>query len=369
MKAVGIILAGTKKSRLEVLASHRNSAAMPVGGSYRVIDFALTNFSYSGVKTIALISQYNTRSLADHVSSSKWWNLGRKNSGIYLFTPDMLNSDTLSFKGTADAIYQNIEFLKKSSEKYVIISPSDHIMRIDYREVLKYHVEKKADITVVYKNMPEIDARNYGTLELDEQYRLTDFEEKPLEPQTTNISLGIYVIARELLIKLLEDLANEGRTSIADDIITRYRKKLRIYGYKFEGYWQALKDIDSLYATNLDFLNPDMRDEIFEKYSYVLTKAKDDPPVKYSQGCNVKNSILNGGDVINGTVHDSVLSRKVFIGEGSYIKNAIIMEGCTIGKGTVVENAILDKSVTIGDGKQIIGTPDNIKVIPKGQII
>lgn len=369
MKAIGIILAGSKKGGLEILTSHRNNAAMPIGGAYKVIDFNLTNMSESGIKSVAVISQYNTRSLTEHMSSSKWWNLGRKNSGISIFTPDMLNSDTFSFKGTADAIYQNLEFLRKNKEQYVVIAPSDHVLRINYKDVIKYHIEKNSDITILYKDTKDVDASNYGVMELDYENRVMNFEEKPLEPQSSNISLGTYIIERNLLIKLVEEIVNEGRNSIVDDIIIRYRKRLKIYGYKFEGYWKALNDIKNLYQTNMDFLNPKIKYEIFEEKSYVYTKAKDDPPVKYSRGCSVKNSILNGGDIVNGFVENSVLSRKVFIGEGAVVKNSVIMEGCTIGRDTVVENAILDKNVLVRSGQKVIGSPEKIMVVGKSTIV
>ncbi|OON94310.1 MAG: glucose-1-phosphate adenylyltransferase subunit GlgD [Candidatus Epulonipiscioides saccharophilum] len=369
MRAIGIILAGSKKDGLGVLASHRNNAAMPIGGAYKVIDFTLTNMSESGIKSVAVISQYNTRSLSDHISSSKWWNFGRKNSGIFLFTPDMLNADSFSFKGTADAIYQNLHFLKKSTEPYVVVTPADHVLRIDYRDVIQYHIDQQADISVVYQEYHNADLSNYGVMELDENRRLLNFEEKPLEPQSNNISLGIYVFERKLLIALLEEIANDGRYSIVDDIIIRYRKRLKIYGYKFNGYWKTLKNIKALYETNMDFLNPQIKYEIFEEKSYVYTKAKDDPPVKYSRECSVRNSILNGGDIINGNVENSVLSRKVFVGEGAYIRNSVIMEGCTIGRDAIVENAILDKNVLVSSGQRVIGALDDIKVIGKDHIV
>ncbi len=368
MRAVGIILAGAKRSSMGVLTNHRNNSAMPVGGAYRTIDFPLTNMSQSGVKKVAVISQHSTRSLADHISSSKWWNFGRKNSGIFLFTPDMGNADNFTFKGTADAIYQNIQFLQRSQEPYVVICPGEQIMRVDYSKVIKYHMEKGADITMMYTDLRDYNIQEYGVMTLDEDKRLLEFEEKPLEAQSSIISLGVYVIGRQLLIQLLEELHKEGRHNLVADIIVRYRKKLKIYGYEFNGYWKSIKDVNALYQANMDFLDTTTRKEIFQN-GYVYTKSKDDPPVKYSLGCEVNNSILNGGDIINGVVTNSVLSRKVFIGEGAIVRNSIIMEGCTIGKGAVIENAILDKAVYVGDGQKIIGDPNDIKVLGKNAIV
>ncbi|OON97529.1 MAG: glucose-1-phosphate adenylyltransferase subunit GlgD [Epulopiscium sp. Nele67-Bin005] len=369
MKAVGIILAGGKKSSMGDLASHRNVAAMPVGGAYRAVDFTLSNFSHSGIKKVALITQFNTRSLFDHISSSKWWNFGRKTSGLYIFTPHMLNSDSLSFRGTADSIFQNIAFLKKSNEPYVVITSAEQVVSIDYTDVIKYHEEKGSDITMVCKDLGEADVRDYGVVSLDHNSRMLEFEEKPLFPQQSTISLGTYVIGRQLLIDLLEEVHCEGRFDFVLDILVRYRKKLVVNAYMFEGYWRTIKDVPEFYKLNMDFLNADVRNEIFEANGPVYTKPKDDPPVKYSSTCHVTNSILNGGDIINGTVENSVIFRDVFVGEGAIVKNSVIMEGCTIGNGAVVENMILDKVVSVGEGQQLIGDPENIGVIAKRSIV
>ncbi|MGL4362848.1 MAG: glucose-1-phosphate adenylyltransferase subunit GlgD [Cellulosilyticaceae bacterium] len=368
MKAVGIILAGGKRNTLGELTAKRNVAAVPVCGTYRAIDFALSNLSNSGVKKVAIISQHNTRSLTDHISSSKWWGFGRKKTGLYLFTPHMINTETFSFKGTADAIYQNIEFLKKSNEPYVVLVSGDQITKMDFSDIIKYHEEKNADITVVCKDV-EYDVKDYGVIGLDENNKMTDFEEKPLEPQHKTVSLGAYVIGRELLIKLIEELELEGRHSFVNDIIIRYRRKLNIYGYKFEGYWSTIKDISSFYKINMDCLNPEIRKMLFNTYPYIYTKAKDEPPAKFNDSAKVSNSIISGGDIINGTVESSVLFRKVFVGENAIIKNSIIMEGCMIGRGAIIENAILDKSVYISEGQRIIGNPEKLAVVSKNSIL
>lgn len=369
MKAIGIILAGGKRNALGELTNKRNLAAMPVGGSYRAIDFAMSNLSNSGIKKVAIIGQHNTRSLSDHISSSKWWDFGRKKTGLFLLTPHMNSTETLDFKGTADAIYQNLEFLKKSNQPYVVIVSGEQIYKIDFNKVIKYHEEKESDITIVCKDMKHYDLQDYGVMGLNDQNKMIDFEEKPLDAQHTTASLGMYVIGRELLIHLLEELESEGRYSIVNDIIVRYRRKLRIYGYKFDGYWQTLKDIHSFYQVNMDFLNPEIRNMLFNTYPYIATKAKDEPPSKFNGNANIANSIISGGDIINGTVEKSVLFRRVFVGEDAVIRNSIIMEGCTIGRGAVIENAILDKQVYVSEGQRIIGSRNNIMVVQKRSIV
>lgn len=369
MKALGIVLAGGKRNTLGDLTAQRNVAAVPVGGTYRAMDFVLSNLSNSGIKKVAIIAQHNTRSLTDHISSSKWWGFGRKKTGLYMFTPHMINSETFSFKGTADAIYQNIDFLKKSNEPYVVIVSGEQISKIDFSKVIKYHEEKHADITIMCKDFMGADVRDYGVIGLDENNKMLDFEEKPLDPQHSTVSLGIYVIGRELLIHLLEELESEGRYSFVNDIIVRYRRKLNICGYLYEGYWKTIKDIETFYQINMDFLNPEIRTMLFNTYPHIYTKAKDEPPAKFNDHANTSNSIISGGDIINGTVEKSVLFRKVFVGENAVIKNSIIMEGCTIGRGAVIENAILDKQVYVSDGQRIIGNPNNIMVVSKRSIV
>ncbi len=369
MRAIGIILAGGKRNSLGVLTKQRNAAAMPIGGSYRAIDFALSNLSNSGIKKVAVISQYSARSLADHVGSSKWWDFGRKKTGLFLFTPTMLNQETYGFKGTADCIFQNIDFLKKSNEPYVVITSGEQIYKMDYEKMIKYHEQRNADITIAYKDMNTYSVEDYGVIGLDEDKQMIDFEEKPLNPQYTTVSLGIYVMSRELLIKLLEQLEVEGRYNFVNDIIIRYRKKLKIYGYHFEGYWRRIRDINEFYHINMDFLTPEVRNLFFNTYPYIYTKAKDEPPTKFNTQPKVVNSIVSGGDIINGQVENSVLFRKVFIGEGTKVKDSIIMEGATIGKGCIIENAILDKQVFVSDGQKVIGTKDNIILLEKRNIV
>jgi glucose-1-phosphate adenylyltransferase len=369
MKAVGIVLAGGKRSGLGVLSDKRNLAAIPVGGCYRAIDFSLSNMSNSGIKKVAVIAQHNTRSLMDHLSSSKWWDFGRKSAGLFLLTPHMFNAETFNFKGTADAMYQNIGFLKKSNDPYVVIVSGEQIMHIDFNQLIKYHEQKGADITICCKEMEHTQLQEYGVVGLDENNQIIDFEEKPLEPQFSTASLGIYVIGREMLIHLLTELEKEGRYDFVNDLIIRYRRKLKIYGYLFEGYWKTIKNTKSFYDVNMDFLKPETRNLFFNTFPYIATKAKDEPPAKFNETAKVVNSIISSGDIISGTVENSVLFRKVFVAEDAVIRNAVVLEGATISKGAIVENAILDKGVYISEGKHIKGNEKESLIIAKGSII
>ena len=260
MKAVGIILAGGNNNRMGELSRKRAIPAMPVGGSFRCIDFVLSNMSNSHVQTVAVLTQYNSRSLNEHLSSSKWWDFGRKQGGLYLFTPTVTAENSDWYRGTADAMYQNISFLKKRHEPYVIITSGDCVYKIDYNKVLEYHIEKKADITVVCKDMaPDVDVSRFGVVRMNEDSRIVEFEEKPMVSQSNTISTGIYIVRRRQLIEMLERSAEEGRWDFVTDILIRYKNMKRIYGYKMKEYWSNIATVESYYQTNMDFLKPEVR--------------------------------------------------------------------------------------------------------------
>ena len=225
MRAIGIILAGGNNHRMRELSQKRAIAAMPVAGSYRSIDFALSNMSNSHVQKVAVLTQYNSRSLNEHLSSSKWWDFGRKQGGLYLFTPTLTMDNNYWYRGTADALYQNLDWLKQSHEPYVVIASGDGIYKMDYGKVLEYHIDKKADITVVCKEMPAGEnVDRYGVLKMNEESRIEEFEEKPIVANSNTISCGIYVIRRRQLIELIEKAAEEGQHDFVKDILIRYKE-------------------------------------------------------------------------------------------------------------------------------------------------
>lgn len=371
MRAVGIILAGGNNDQMGALTEKRASSAVPVGSCYRALDFSLSSMSNSGIGKVAVITQYNSRSLHDHLSSSKWWDMGRKQGGLFIFTPYLTHDNTFWFRGTADSIYQNITYLKRSNEPYVVLSSGNSVYKLDYNDIIAYHERKNADVTIAYQQAPDgMDLRQYGVMEVGEAERVTDFEEKPLEPQSDLVSLGIYVISRTLLIKLLEAINAESRYDLVRDVIMRYRKRLRIYGYRYNGYWRTLNTVKTYYDCNMDFLNRDVRILFTKQLPYINTKPKDEPPAKYNIGANVTDCLVGSGAILNGYANHSVMFRKVYTGENSSVTNSIVMEGCIIGNNCVVENAILDKEVVLSDGRQVIGqNKDEPVIIPKGTVL
>lgn len=257
MRAIGIILAGGNNHRMRELSSKRAIAAMPVAGSYRSIDFSLSNMSNSHVQKVAVLTQYNSRSLNEHLSSSKWWDFGRKQGGLYIFTPTVTADNNFWYRGTADSIYQNLDWLKQSHEPYVVIASGDGVYKMDYNKVLEYHIDKKSDITVVCKEMPEgTDMSRFGVVKADEDGRVIDMEEKPMATDCTMVSCGIYIIRRRQLIELIEKCAQEDRYDFVRDILIRYKNVKKIYAYKIESYWNSIASVEAYYETNMDFLKP-----------------------------------------------------------------------------------------------------------------
>ena len=365
MRAIGIILAGGGSNRMGDLSAKRAVAAMPIVGSYRAIDFTLSNMTNSHIQKVAVYTQYNSRSLNEHLNSSKWWDFGRKQGGLYLFTPTITATNSYWYQGTADALYQNINFLKSAHEPYVVIASGDGVYKLDYNKVLEEHIATGADITVVCKDISpdEDDINRFGVLKLADDGRVISLEEKPLVAESNTASIGVYVVRRRQLIELLEACAAEGRKDFVSDILVRYKNVKKIYAYKLESYWRNIGTIDSYYKTNMDFLKKDIRDYFFREHPDVFSKVEDLPPAKYNKDAVVSNSLIASGSIINGTVEDSILFKKVYIGNNCVIKNSIILNDVHIGDNCYIENCIVESRDTLRANTVHTGDPDQIKVI------
>ncbi len=365
MRAIGVILAGGNSNRMGELSAKRAVAAMPVMGSYRAIDFSLSNMTNSRIQKVAVITQYNSRSLNEHLNSSKWWDFGRKQGGLYVFTPTITSTNSYWYQGTADALYQNISFLKDSHEPYVVVASGDGVYKLDYNKVLEEHIKKGADITVVVRKMDpsEDDISRFGIVKCNEEMQIVDFEEKPLVASSSTASIGVYVIRRRQLIELLEACAKEGRTDFVRDILIRYKGVKKIFAYKMDSYWRNIGTIDSYYRTNMDFLKKDIRDYFFREHPDVYSKVDDLPPAKYNGGAVVNNSLIASGCIVEGTVENSVLFKKVYVGNNCVIRNSIILNDVHIGDNSVIENCIVESRDTLRAGTVHKADPGQIKVV------
>ena len=278
--------------------------------------------------------------------------LRKEAGGLYVFTPTITADNGYWYRGTADAICQNLDFLKKCHEPYVIITSGDAVYKMDYNKVLEYHIEKKADVTVVCKR------RNPK----DETMRIEEFEEKPMLASSDMISTGIYIIRRRLLIDLIEHCAEEERHDFVTDILIRYKKLKRMYAYEIKDYWSNISTVEAYYETNMDFLKPEVRNYFFKEDPEVYSKVSDLPPAKYNPGSIVKNSLVASGSIINGTVENSVLFKKTFVGNNCVIKNSVILNDVYLGDNTYIENCIVESRDTIRANTRHVGA-NGVKVV------
>jgi len=356
VRAIGIVLAGGNNHRMKELSQKRAICAMPMAGSYRSIDFTLSNMSNSHINKVAVFTQYNAKSLNEHLSSSKWWDFGRKQGGLFVLPPAVTADNSNWYRGTADAIYQNLDFLRNSHEPYVVIASGDGIYKMDYSKVLEYHIEKKADITVVCRQMePDISVERFGAIRMNHDCRIEEFEEKPLMAKGNLVSCGIYIIRRRQLIEMIEKCAQEDRYDFVRDILIRYKDMKRIYGYEMKEYWRNIASVEDYFKTNMDFLKPEVRNYFFKQYPDVYTKVDDLPPAKYNVGSAVKNSLISSGCINNGVVENSVIFKKSYIGNNCVIKNSIILNDVYIGDNSYIENCIVESHDTIRENSRFVG--------------
>ncbi len=346
MRALGIILAGGNNSMMRELSNKRAIAAMPILGSFRAIDFALSSMTNSNIDKVVVLPQYNARSLNEHLNSSKWWNFGRKHGGLFVFTPTITTGNSWWYRGTADAIYQNLDWLKECHEPYVVIASGDGVYKMDYAKMLEYHISKSADITIACTDY-QGDPRRFGVLKTNADGRIISFEEKPMVTNSNLVSMGIYIIRRRLLIELIEQSAFEGRYDLVKDILIRYMNMKRLYGYKVNSYWENISTVESFYKANMDFLKTDIRNYFLKESPHIHSKIMDMPPAKYNPGSRVTNSLVSSGSIINGEVRNSVVFRNVFIGKNCIIKDSVILSDVYIGDNSHIENCVVESGGTI----------------------
>ncbi|MBQ4424554.1 MAG: glucose-1-phosphate adenylyltransferase subunit GlgD [Lachnospiraceae bacterium] len=366
MKAVGLILAGGNSAHMKELTSKRAVAAMPLAGTYRSIDFTLSNMTNSGINTVAVISQYSSRSLNAHLSSSKWWDFGRKQGGLYLLNPTITPDNGSWYLGTADALAQNLEFLKERHEPYVVIASGDGVYKLDYNKVVEQHTRTGAEVTVVCKELAQADAKRFGVLEVNDEGRITAWSEKEDgEPKegSSIVNCGIYVARRRHLIQILEECKLNERYDLVRDILIRHLDTKRIMAYLMDGYWTNINSVESYFACNQDLLDPALRHYFFQEEPLIYTKVDDFPPAKLNSNACMVNSLVAGGSIINGTVEDSVLFKKVYVGDGSTVKNCILLDDAYVGDNVTLENCIVEKHTKIADGTQEKGSRGEIKIL------
>ena len=369
MKITGIILAGGNSDSMGALTRKRAVAAIPVGGGYRAIDFALSSMVNSGMSRVEVITQYSSRSLNYHLNSGSWWGFGRKHGGLFVSNPTITADSSEWYRGTADSLFQNFNYLKESHEPYVAIAGGDGIYQLDYEKVLDFHEKKGGDVTVVCKELPAgSDTSRFGVVKVDGEGRLTGFDEKTGSLAGSTVSCGIYLMRRRLLMSLLQEAAEQEKYNLVTDILMPLVAEGRAYAYMHEGYWNSISAKEPYYACNMDFLKPAVRREFGNPDFPLLTKVDDVPPAKYMPEADVKDALVAGGAVLSGEVKHSVVFTGASVGEGSSVTDSLLLPDVEVGRNCVIRYCIIDSRVKIPDGRSFIGEPDNIKIVTKADI-
>lgn len=370
--ALGLILTGENDLRLKDLTQSRSVAALPMWGRYRMIDFLLSNMVNSGVRNIGLITQKNYHSLMDHLGSGKEWDLNRKRDGLLILPPFVTKDNVGVYKGTVDAIKSVMGYLRRSTQKYVIFSNSHTVFKIDFTEAMQAHIDTGADITVLYHEPGEMDRRDCmetAYIDTAEDGRVVGMEYAPAHPKSNKAMLDVWIMEKSLLQYLVEEAVVYGNYAFVQGVLMPKLQELHIYGFEHEGYVACIDSVQSYYRHNMALLDPVLREEFFYENGRIYTKIKDEVPAYYSHGCNVKNSMVADGCVVEGTVENSILFRGVRVGKNAVVKNSVVMQGTEIQDGAQIEHVILDKGCFVKRDVRMIGQPSYPIVIAKNAVV
>lgn len=364
----GIILAQDRCDAMRELTNDRTVASVPFGGRYRLIDFALSNLVNAGVRDVGVVTKSNYYSLMDHVGSGKEWDLNRKKGGLSILPPSVgtMPGGFQPNAGKIEALHGIINYIRNCGSKYIIVTDANIVANIDFNEMLEYHIEKHAYMTVLYQKdvFEQNRFRDNTFLQINNDGRITDVAINQTIQLHSNMLLGTFIIERELLDFLISQCAAHNRLSFERDIIQDMCNDLDIYAYSYEGYVEKIDSVDTFRKTNMDLLDPSVRNELFRNGA-ILTKVRDEVPTYYGERSYVENSLIADGCIIKGRVENSVIFRSVIVEENAVVKNSIIMQDGKILRGALVEHCITDKMVTVGENKTIVGAESYPVVLAK----
>jgi len=330
-----------------VLAEKRAKPAVPFGGKYRIIDFTLSNCVNSGISQVAVIPQYNPRSLARHIGVGKPWDLDRVVGGIALLSPFVsTNGDMHWYRGTAEAVYHNLIFIQDSRVEEVLILSGDHVYVMHYEQMIEFHRRQGADVTLAVTEVPLAEANRFGIVAL-ENNRVVAFKEKPSQPKSNLASMGIYIFNKDILFKVLEDAHRRGLQDFGSQIIPDVIRKYKAYGHEYQGYWRDVGTIEAYWQSNMDLIIDLPPFNLYEPGSQVRTPSVDMPPVKLGPKAQVGRSLLSNGCIVNGSVFSSVLSPHVYVEAGAQVIDSIVFDDTIIAKDSVINRSIIDKECYI----------------------
>ena len=347
-RTMALILAGGEGERLSILSSVRAKPAVPFGGKYRIIDFSLSNCVNSDIDDVLVLTQYNPRSLNDHIGLGRPWDLDRNNRGVRLLQPYIERGRVAEwYRGTADAVLRNLNVVERADADTILILAGDHIYKMDYQPFVQAHRRHRADVTIAVRRVPLADASRMGILALDDADRITEWQEKPKQPKSDLASMGVYVFSKRALRRWLD----ESRTDFGANVIPAMLEGgARVFGYRFTGYWQDVGTIQSYWEANMALLDDLPELDLYDKEWLIHTRSEERAPAKIGPTAQVHRSLISHGCIIDGTVVNSVLSPGVRVDVGAVIRDSIVMFDSTIRAGAVIDRAILDKEVVVGQG-------------------
>ncbi len=360
MKVFTVILAGGEGSRLSILAEKRAKPAMPFAGKYRIIDFVLSNCANSDLFNIAVLTQYRPHSLIEHIGTGRPWDLDRNRGGARIWQPYRGRGDQDWYRGTADALYQNRNFIRSERCDTLLVLSGDHIYKQDYRRMLRQHWDTGADLTVAVREVPAEEAHRFGIMKTDSQNRIVEFYEKPREFQGTLASMGIYVFNTDYLIEMLEEDARreDSDHDFGKNVIPAMVQEANVYAYPFSGYWVDVGTIPAYWQTNMELLEDRPELDLNDEGWRIHTLSEERPPVKVLSGAEISRAMLSNGCVISGEVTNSILSPGVIVEPGAVVRDSIIMNDSVIRAGAVVDCSILDKRVEV-QREAVVGWGDD----------
>ncbi len=350
MRTLAMILAGGIGSRLSALTQKRTKPAVPFAGKYRIIDFTLSNCANSGIFTVGICTQYRPRSLNDHIRSGQPWDLNRAAGGVTLLQPYVGPRGSDWYQGTADAIYQNLDFIHHYHPDVVLILAGDHVYKMDYDMLAAFHLDHGADLTIATVRVPPEEAHRFGVLEVSEEYKVLSFEEKPMQPVGTRASMGIYAFNTDVLHEVLKaDHARAGsHHDFGGDIIPGMVGSHRVYAFPHRGYWVDVGTIEAYWQAHMDLLIDKPPLDLLDREWVIHTRSEERPPVNIRSNATIAHSLISDGCVIAGTVERSVLSPGVVVQSGAVVRHSVVMTDAVIEENAIVDHAILDKRVRVG---------------------
>lgn len=368
-ECIAMLLAGGQGSRLYALTKKLAKPAVPFGGKYRIIDFPLSNCVNSGIDTVGILTQYQPLLLNEYIGNGQPWDLDRLYGGVHVLPPYQTATGSDWYKGTANAIYQNINFIERYDPEYVLILSGDHIYKMDYGKMLEFHKDSNADCTIAVLEVPWEEASRFGIMTADENNVITKFEEKPKEPKSNLASMGIYIFTWEKLRKYLtEDEADKTSSNdFGKNIIPNMlADQQRMVAYPFEGYWKDVGTIESLWEANMDLLTLPMPIDLYDTKWRIYGRNPGLAPHFIAEGASVRNSLITEGCEVYGHVDHSVIFSGVTIREGATVKDSVVMPGAVIERGAQVQRAIVSEDAVIGAGATVGEATGNIAVVGTG---